>query len=244
MKKILLSSIFAIGAYAASAQTFSIQNHLTEVSTFGTPGIDTSDEAILMVNHVINTGTTPLTDVGWRIFEVNLQAGWHIDGFCDNISCRPRAVVDAHLATPGQIDTMFTIAVGDQALLEPRVFVPASSPNGVGTIKVRVTTATQTDTAVYVLTKNPLGVSTVALSDSRVSLFPNPGSNTLNIFINSDLKAQSVAIYNLLGAEVSAFKVTSEVSSNPTTGLAAGAYIVKVLGSNGEILATRNWTKL
>lgn len=245
MKKILLTvSIGLLGSFAASAQSFEILHDTMTKTTVGTPGVDATNEAIYFHDSVKNVTATDLEDVKWRIIESNLPLGWYIFTFCDNVFCRSTAEVNNHLNNTSQIETFAPIAPGTSALLEPSVVVPQSADDGTGIIKVRVFTDSQTDTAVFIINKTPVGINQVKMNDSRVSLFPNPSAGqNLNVFINKDLGAKSVAIYNVLGAQVAQQSITREVSNVATAHLANGHYLVKVLDQNGLVITTRKWVK-
>jgi len=193
---------------------------------------------INMFNYVRNNTASSLT-FKWQIIQKSLPFGWFINGFCDNQSCRTSS--DPVVASMAQTES-YPIEAGDSSQLEPRVAVPTSGDNGVGIIRARVWTDNTSDTAVYIITKSPTGVSTITVNDKRVALYPNPvGDRELIVFTEKSLDPSRIEIYSITGAKQLAAAVNrdKEVTSIDVHSLSAGFYLVRVSDSNGNIITTR-----
>ncbi|HTO16228.1 MAG TPA: T9SS type A sorting domain-containing protein [Edaphocola sp.] len=245
MKKILLSIVALMTAHFANAQ-FVLQHDTMSSVTQGTnPSEEPDDAAIFFKNHVIYTGNDSLDDVKWRIIQNDLPFGWFLYTFCDNVYCRTTNEVLIHLNNPSQIETMGTIYPNDSlgGLLEPAIVVPNNGDDGIGVLKVRVFDINQSDTAIFIVQKTGTSVKNIKVNDNNVTLFPNPGNTQLNAFINKDLDAKNVKIYNITGQEVANINVTAEIVNINTNALPSGNYIVLIEGQNGVPLVSKTWTK-
>src|SRR5690606_21992538 len=165
MKKIRLSTGALDFATIASAQTVTIQYQTIDEATEGTPGTDkTGDEAVQMHNYVINESDAVIENLKFRLEEVDLPFGWSLHGFCNNITC----FVDQ---IPGWVANntggpFAPIEVGDESLVEPRIYVPEYADDGIGTIKIKLihfadaeeTDIIQEETATFILRKGNVGV--------------------------------------------------------------------------------------
>lgn len=79
------------------------------------------------------------------------------------------------------------------------------------------------DNLYFSLTNPALG--TEKFETSRVSMYPNPAKNVLNIDANGSI--QKVSVYNILGQEVLSKKPNSNSTTLQTSGLQRGTYIVR-----------------
>jgi hypothetical protein len=79
------------------------------------------------------------------------------------------------------------------------------------------------DNLYFSLTNPALG--TEKFETAKVSMYPNPAKNTLNIDANGSI--QKVSVYNILGQEVLSKKPNSNSTTLQTSGLQRGTYIVR-----------------
>ena len=79
------------------------------------------------------------------------------------------------------------------------------------------------DNLYFSLTDPALG--TQNFETSKMSLYPNPVKNTLNIDANGSI--EKVSVYSILGQEVLSKKPNSNSTTLQTSGLQRGTYIVR-----------------
>ncbi|RQO32520.1 hypothetical protein DBR32_02655 [Taibaiella sp. KBW10] len=258
MKKIFILSALCLGFAVTNtnAQVFELEADTVTVTTAGLNVTDPNvvlDDAVTLYNHVNNVSGANLSGLKWQIIQSFDSAnapykGWYIYTFCDNFIC----YTTSNLTVPGSNPVTykeFTFAdIADRARsdFKMQVVVPSTTPNGtVGVAKVRVWNSTQADTATFIVKKgNSNSIGVVKMNDNRVTVYPNPANGSdVTIFVNKDLKGTEAKIYNLLGAEMSAVKVSNELASVNTAAFAAGTYIVKIQNAMGEVIATRKLIK-
>lgn len=180
MKKLIfIGSIALLSGSYTYAQTFSLEHETMIDETSGASG-DCDNHSIAFHNRVNNTGATTLTDLKWQIIEKTLPFGWSLYTFCDNETCLPSNQITQYETSP---KTFSAIAAGDTALLKPAICVPANGDNGTGTLKVRIFNGTQSDTAVFIVSKTPTGIKGIAENDQRVVLYPNPSTKKKLLFL-------------------------------------------------------------
>lgn len=77
-------------------------------------------------------------------------------------------------------------------------------------------------------------------ANGEANIFPVPAQNVLNISLNwNEAQAFTVAIYNMNGVVVRQWNVPATAQYNtsiPVNTLAAGNYVVKIAGTNGQIV--------
>jgi hypothetical protein len=76
-----------------------------------------------------------------------------------------------------------------------------------------------------------------------VILYPNPASNYLNVIFNPDAGIKNIAIYNLIGRVVSVFRVSGNSAKLDIDNTPSGIYFVRLMTDQGEIIATRKFTR-
>lgn len=250
MKKIILSTVALAFATIASAQTFSIQYPTMDETTEGTPGTgNPGDEAIQMHNYVINESDAVIENLKFRLEEVDLPFGWSLHGFCNNITCFVDQIPDWVANNTG--GPFAPIEVGDESLVEPRIYVPEYADDGVGTIKIKLihfTDAEETDiiqeeTATFILRKGNVGVEIIDMKDERVAVFPNPGNEQLFLYTDLSLDARSFQVFDLMGRIVLTGNISDETTSVDASSLQTGNYLIKIIDGNENSITTRKWIK-
>ncbi len=247
MKKVLLSFALAtVAGLTANAQAnFTLEHkEMSETTVGADPSSSKDDNSITFYNHVQNTSASAITDLKWSVAEVDFPFGWSVWTICDNNICYVQSEVNQIIA--GNLVKDFNVIdPNTNALLKPQIWVPSSADNGVGILKLRVFNPNHSDTAIYMVTKNPVGVNTVKIDDNRVSIYPNPGTAnaTVNVFVNKALNAKEFVVVNVLGAQVAHQAIKGEVSTLATANLAQGNYLIKILDQSGKVITTRKWAK-
>lgn len=258
-KKILFTLLAAlIGFNYAQAQDFEfLYDNPTHDTTVGispyVPGSNTTHDYVEVRQYITNISTHPYT-VSWNYIDVDTTVNldnkdsildhWFVTGICDNINCRGEfgPWYFGNAETSAQVDP------DGNMMIEIRVYVPNSSPDTTRTFKVQLKTFNQTDTAVFVITKDGnTGISALRLDDNRVSLYPNPlpAGQDLNIYVDKSLNATEAVIYSIIGQKqmVLPLNKSNEVHSLNTGKLPAGMYFVKVTDKSGNVIASRKFAK-
>lgn len=253
LRKILLGIALAgvLNTQLSMAQVFEINPNPVSVFTTGTQEMDTSMEDPfvdyeLLIAHVKNLTSDPLT-LQWQLLTDSTAhpEGWVVIGICDNIVCRA-PYSDFYY---GETQTTNPIEPGDSSLLELRVYAPVSSPDGIGTMKVLVSSndigSAQSDTAVYILEKGGTRIDLIPVSDNRVNLYPNPAHTEITLYIDRNLQASRVEVYNIIGRKFHGvdLSTSSELTKLPISQLSNGIYMLRVLDETGKIITTRKFTK-
>lgn len=237
-KIITLASLLSL-SFVSTAQNFTMKADTISAETQGSVTSDWENDALKMYNWIYNQDSQPLV-VQWQLMERNFPEGWGIYGICDNYLCRDES---SSAITAFSVESTDAIPVGDSSQLEPRVKVPASAANGVGIIKIKVWTSAKTDTSTYIINKTGTKVSTLSVNDSRVLTYPNPVNGELTVYAHNGLHVSSIEVVSISGVSMLNQKVDNELIKLNTQNLSSGLYFVKILGDNGNVLATRKFVK-
>ncbi len=235
--------LFGFGT--TNAQDFQLMHKFEEVTTQGetATGGDLISASVHFYDTVTNLTNVPL-HLKWRIIQADYPTfGWAISGICDNIECRSVTSINAHLANPNFVDTFSVIGPNGWSQLQTYVYVTENADDGIGTVKVRVFNDNHSDTTTFVVIKTGTSINTIKLNDNRVSLFPNPGAGDMKVFVNKELNARELVVYNVIGTKVASVSVEGEISTVNSANFASGNYFVKVIGQNGEVITSRKWLK-
>jgi len=224
-----------------NAQDFSLHaDTVRKDNVAGTPGLS-CDESYLLDNYMRNRTNAALT-IKWILIEKSLPAGWKLCGICDNALCRDTS--SPALTAFAEQET-YPVAIGDSSLMKAMIMVPASSPAGIGVVRVKAYTSTTTDTATFIITKGTTSISAVGINDKRVLLHPNPAIDDLTIFTDKSLNAACIEIMDITGARrlVQRMVKDTEVSRVDIRSLAAALYLVKITDARGVVITTRKFSK-
>jgi hypothetical protein len=97
-------------------------------------------------------------------------------------------------------------------------------------------------TLTYVAYKFATGVVNVTKSDDEVVIYPNPAKANVNVIFDASMGVKNIAIYNLIGKAVSVYKVNGNSAKLDLTEIPSGIYFVRLINSQGKIVATRKIT--
>lgn len=252
MKKILLAiALYSVSVLSSLAQaqqtpTFHFESDTVRAVTQGTPASPIPGE-VNIYNKIINN-TTEDWKYEWQIIDLNLPQGWQLYGICDNIECRPPN--HPSLNTPFLPDTANNISVGlpgQEGLIYAWVTAPENAANGVGYITLKITSLTDvpySDTAVFILTKEPTSIAQYKSNTSAIKIYPNPVKNSIaEIWIDKNLKARKISLYNIIGQQVVAYPVKQEYTLLKMNNLPSGMYMIRVTDNAGKVIATKKITK-
>ncbi|PSK88019.1 T9SS type A sorting domain-containing protein [Taibaiella chishuiensis] len=246
-----------IGSISASAQQFKFdKDTLIMCSDVGTaPHSDTfavgdNWDNVEMHNYITNL-TNDTFVYKWNVIvsQTSTPAGWDWFGFCDNYLCRaPRGT----WLTAGETQTSSPLAPGTLAPQQNRdlkalICAPSNKPDGTAILRIRVYVENgQADTVTFIFKKpcNPTGITDLlSANDSRVTLSPNPASNTLRVYADKELNAGKIYVFNILGGRQMEVPVNRETSAVDISALSPGMYVVRIEGKNGQLITTRKFVK-
>lgn len=249
LNKILTAISFLAIAGASNAQgAFTITNPILTETTQGTadPVQGTPEsgwEYVQLNNELVSASLLPFTFT-WTMISKDLPEGWALVGFCDNSIC-----YSVNSAPGGWEDfetmTSSEVAPSDTAILHLQIAAPVSAENGSANVKFQISTDSQTDTITYILTKNATGISVINAKDARVNIYPNPAANYINVFADKSLHPKSIAVFNILGRQLS----TQDIKPNALTtmldinALSSGMYMLRIMDENGKTITSRKFTK-
>ena len=245
IKKVLTAAAFISGLnFAAQAQDYSVFANPVDSTTAGTPVKTPEMENypyIELVNHLTNITNSPIS-INWKVVSVSIPNDWKVVGMCDNNTCYSDELILNGTNTPPPTSP---IAPAGNSLFDLRIYVPVTGTSGTGIVKARTNTLGQADTLVFIVNKTGTSVSTIKLDDKRVSLYPNPATGILQVFVDKNLGANSISIMNITGAQslVAAAAKGKEVTHLDIHALAAGMYTVRINDVNGNTITTRKFVK-
>lgn len=229
----LAGALFAGGS--TYAQSISVQHDTVTLSGAG------SQEAS---NYIINNTTTPVI-LEWKVISTNFPSDWIANtGVCDNNTCVSGSV----LLTTTYETSPYAASITNGMFKLQIDLATASGTTTTGThyIRVRINNKfASTDTAIqtYIVTKTTTSVKVVK-STGDVTMYPNPATTALNLVYEASADIKNIAVYNIIGKQVNMFRVGGNTSASLNVeNLSAGIYFVRLMNSNGEVVATRKFTK-
>lgn len=241
MKKILPFLSIAMLPLIAEAQDFEFAHDTAFVYTEGTAD---AFEIIPVENTLTNTSDMSYTYT-WQLLNPEvLPSSWAFQGFCDNVTCYTSS--SPNLWYEGNPVTSGDLAAGAISELKLQMYIETTDENTEVIFKFKISTDNQEDTAYYLVSKSPLGISVIPMDDHRVGVYPNPSSQVrdLNIFISKELNAQNMVITDILGKQIGILNLSThqEIYKISELGnITSGHYFVHVLGKSGEHIATRKF---
>ncbi len=235
MKKYILLSLlcvlFSLGKL--SAQSFSTQYDTVAVTASG---------YIDIYNNITNT-TSDTISVTWKVINETLPQSWEDDaqfGICDNVVCYPKSILT------GTIQTTDTISAGKLCLFKMQLDVSPASVVTTGATPYYVTTelthGSTIDTVTFAINKWGTNIGKVNNTQDDVILYPNPAGKELNISYSADMNVKSIAVYNLVGKQMSGYRVGSNSARINIEKIPSGIYFVRLTDNTGRVVATRRFT--
>lgn len=225
---------FGSFGFKASAQSVGVEYD----TVYLTAGRDTA------ITNRLNNLTSSNMAYNWKVLATDMPSEWLPKvGICDNIGC-------------------FTAS-----LLYPSGAVKTTDPYspGMGYFHINFDLAPHGSTAPYYITVqmyNPMsasdnakqtyivrpGASTVSVNNTakaieEITLYPNPAHNEVNVVFDAGADVKHVAIYNIIGKAVANYRVSGNSANLNIDNAAPGIYFVRLINSNGNVVATKKFTK-
>ncbi|HYD22382.1 MAG TPA: T9SS type A sorting domain-containing protein, partial [Flavipsychrobacter sp.] len=200
--------------------------------------------AFTEINNSITNHTSSAITVSWRVIDHNLPQSWKLYsgfGICDNITCYDTSIL------AGVTRVMDTIGGGQQSIFKLQINGASQNvtPTTSGPIYItsELSDGSTTDTVTFIVHKwgTSIGkVSSTAKED--VTLYPNPAYGEVNVTFSKDMGVKNVAIYNLVGKQISNYRVITNSAKLDLEKIPSGIYFLRLIDSNGRIVATRRFT--
>lgn len=224
--------LLTLGYNVSQAQTFKTDKDSVEVAVSGY--VDMHDDITNLTNDTIR--------VTWKIFDHNLPQSW-VDnaqfGLCDNTQCYPNTILI------GTTQVSDTISANSKALFKAQ-FNVSSANVPPSTIPYHVTcqlvSGTTIDTVTFVISKFPTSITTTINTNNDIVLYPNPAQSELNIKFDKDQGVSYIAIYNLVGKQISQYKVSGNSAKLDIQNIPSGIYFIRLTDNTGQVVATRRFT--
>lgn len=236
MKKILLAAAL-IGVFAmpqASAQTFTTP---ADTVTDNYTGGGSSNYH----NNITNiTGSS--IQVNWKVTNNDFPASWKTDaalGICDNQQCYSNL---NNQLTTGTTFTTLPITASTEADFHLQLNLNGAV-DGTHWMAAELKSGSQTKNVVWVISKNSTGVPSVTRSEDNVVVYPNPARSSVNVVFNGGPTVRNVAVFNLIGKMVSIYHVSGNSANIPLNDVPAGIYFLRLLDNQGQVIATRKFTR-
>ncbi len=236
MKKIFTFITGLLFIYTASeqlsAQSFSVAHDTVTV---------TNPSGMVFLTDEITPASTAVT-VQWKVISSDFPADWiTATGICDNNLCYNLSSLWPSGALKVSSPYAATADFHLQVNLDPATTL------GCYYVKVRMNDqAIPADTAIEVFKvckTHPTGTTTVIKSTSDVVLYPNPATDEVNVVFDANADVKNIAIYNIIGKMMSVYKVNGNSANMSLDNMPGGIYFVRLVNSQGNIVATKKFTK-
>lgn len=238
MKKFILGLIVILGVSSqnnASAQSFTLDK-----DTAKTVISDNGGKATCNI-----TNTTPgAIKLDWKIISTNIPAApsvWNSEfGLCDNQYCYVSGILSGSTQTTLDIPAGGTMPM----YISYGMGIAAATTFGPYYVTTEVSQGSTKDTVTYIVNKWTTSVNNVASkSADNVVLYPNPVRGDLNVVFAGMNEVKSLGIYNLIGKQVSAYKVNGTSASVSMDNMPSGIYMLRLMDGQGRVVAVRKFNK-
>ena len=242
MKKIftlLCTAVALLGYSSAQAQSFTMERD--------TVFFTCTSATLQNIYDTVAPASGPVT-VKWNVVGTNFPADWQaVSGICDNNNCFNLSGAGG-LWPAGTIKTSMAYPVAG-ANHDFHLQFNASGITSSGTYYVRTrlynsSTLGDTTYATFVVTANaPNGVTNISRSNEELSLYPNPATTEINLVYGGSADVKTVSIYNIIGKLMSVYRISGNSANMSLENMPGGIYFVRLADAQGQIVATRKFTK-
>lgn len=242
VKRILSITVLGLGLLLSS-NTADAQSFTTEADTvWYTVG---GNEANIS-NNITNITNNTDFKIVWKVAATDFPASWRSEsvlGICDNLLCRNNTG-DTALTNGNQTFTSNKYApsaLGD-------FHIQLLGMNGVTpgthylTVNLREDGGVYSKDIVFVIGKWTTSVKGLSTTADEVVLYPNPARSELNVTYSSKAGVKTIAVYNLIGKQMAAYKVNATSAKLNIDNIPSGIYFVRLMDGNGKVVATRKFT--
>jgi hypothetical protein len=245
MKKILLAfwglcSVFS--AAVTNAQNFTIAHDTVSANVV----------TIAAVVDPITNRTGSSLPVSWHVIATDFPSDWltaSAFGICDNNLCRGNSAGTLWNGSTGTTynSTYYANTTHDSAA-NFSLSLDFTSATTLGThwVTIQITDGTTTKTETFLINKLPASAASVPAvmgSETSVMLYPNPATNEINVVYDANVDVKNIAVYNIIGKLMTVYKVTGASANLNLENTPAGIYFARLVNANGQVVATRKFTK-
>ena len=235
MKKILLAAftfISTFGFNAASAQTFVTTTGMDTVSgnIGSSASVDVHNDIKALVDSIKLT---------WKLESHSFASGITTSGFCDNANC----FSGTGLLTGTSYVSDYYYKNAPSTFKAQYVDDGTAAVGSVSSMTMLVTGGATTKRLVFMLNKISTGLVTT-VKEEAVNVYPNPARDFVNVKYDPKSGVKSISVYNLIGKTVQNYKVTDNSSARlDLDNIPAGVYFMRLMDAQGQIVATRRFTR-
>lgn len=194
-------------------------------------------------NYINNVSPSGIT-VDWVLYDHNLPQSWQDNakfGMCDNITC-----YDVNVLKTAAVQTTDVIETQKRTMFKLQMDGSSSlvTPGGPYYIKAALSSGSTQDTVTFLVQKFATGVQKVTIAPKEeVLVYPNPAYNEVNVSFNKADNIKNIAIYSLVGKQISSFRNSNATSARlDIANIPAGLYLIKLMDESGKVVATRRFT--
>ena len=242
MKRIytlVFSAIALLASFGASAQSFTVAHDTVYFTYTGTSVVSSPDYV------AVPSGGSNVT-LKWDVVNTNFPSDWRsaVTGICDNNLCYSGSAFWTALTT---MRTSLPYSAGSSTG-DFHMQLGLSSATSYGTyyLTARLSNASaSTDTALatWIITYNPTAVPNVNKGSEEVSLYPNPATSEINLVFDANADVKTAAVYNIIGKVMSVYRISGNSANLNLENIPTGIYFVRLMNTQGDVVATRKFTK-
>lgn len=236
MKKILLGFLLGILAPSfAGAQAFTVAHDTVTQSVGGFGNVH---------NNITNTTASGLP-ISWHVIASDFPLDWLATsacGICDACTCVTNSGYQIWNPTTST-GTTYNCTYGASATNDFHLQLDLSAATSTGShwMTVRVTEpGGGAKNMTFIINKVPVGIANV-VNANDVNVYPNPAHDEVNVVFNGDVK--NIVIANIIGSVMTVNRVNGSSANLSLENMPSGIYLVKLINSQGNIVATKKFTK-
>ncbi|PQJ11917.1 hypothetical protein CJD36_008985 [Flavipsychrobacter stenotrophus] len=229
---ILTCSILSSTAYAQSFTT-----------TYDTVFFDGSGAGNVSIHNNI-TPTAGEVTLNWNVVSTNFPSDWVANcGMCDTSNCynlsflTPSGILRTCGYSPTSANHDFHLLFNGAA--------PGMTSMGNYYVRVKIVDPVAMDSAysTFVVSRSPVNVNTVSKAGEEVALYPNPATTEINLVYNGGADIKTVANYNIIGKVMAVYKLNGNSANMSLDNIPGGIYFARLMDGQGQLVATRKFTR-
>ncbi|MEO6830920.1 MAG: T9SS type A sorting domain-containing protein [Chitinophagaceae bacterium] len=246
MRNAILALSIALLPFAGNAQTFVTQNGTDSANATYTGG-----GGELTIYNRIKSASSDSVIVTWKVTDSHLDPNWAFTGICDNNTCITNDAVanppKGFLLNGGGV-AQTSLKYGPSYEDFHALYECTAAANGTSSwikVNARDLAGSYSTNLYFIGFKNATGVTTTITSSDDVTLYPNPARDAINVLFNRNADVRTIAVFNLIGKMVGPLYRTSSSTSAKIqlVDMPNGIYFIRLMNSQGHVVATRRFTR-
>ena len=237
MKKLftILCTVMAVAGFkSADAQSFSMERDTVYYTASGA--------STQYINNTVVPGSLPVT-LKWNIVSTNFPSDWlNASVICDNNSCYSTASTWAS----GSAKTSNSYNTSGNHGFDMQLNTANISTSGTYYMKVKLVNTATLDSsyATFVVSANSAtSVGGVSKGNEELSVYPNPATSEINFVYDGASDIRTAAIYSIIGKTMAVYRVSGNSANMSLENMPAGIYFIRLANAQGQLVATRKFTK-